>query len=98
MRVARPQKVTRTAFRWMRHFKDAAMPTVLEMLVAEHWGERKAAVGLLRQWGKLTEAHRKRALADPHIAVRHAAVGQRWYPPGYSGGQCPDGTDRDLQA
>ncbi len=78
LRVARPQKVTRTAFRWMRHFKDAAEPTALEMLESEHWGERKAAVGLLRQWGKLTDAQRERALADTHIAVRHAALGKRW--------------------
>lgn len=77
LRRARPQKVVRTAFRWMRHFKDAAMPAVLEMLVSEHWGERKAAVGLLRQWGLLTDAQRRRALADPHVAVRHAAVGHR---------------------
>ena len=78
LRVAWPQKVTRTAFRWMRHFKDAAEPAALEMLESEHWGERKAAVGLLRQWGKLTDVQRERALADTHIAVRHAAVGKRW--------------------
>ena len=74
------------------------MPAVLEMLVSEYWGERKAAVGLLRQWGKLTEAQRDRALADPHIAVRHAAMGQRWYPPSYSGGQCVDGPAWDVHA
>ena len=33
--------------------------------------------GLLRQWGKLTDAQRQRALDDPHVAVRHAAVGYR---------------------
>ena len=77
LRRARPTKPTQTAFRWMRHFKEAAEPAVLEMLVSEHWGERKAAAGLLRQWGKLTDAQRQRALADPHVAVRHAAVGYR---------------------
>ena len=77
LRRARPSKPATTAFRWMRHFKEAAEPAVLEMLDSEHWGERKAAVGLLRQWGKLTDAQRERALADPHIAVRHAAVGSR---------------------
>ena len=77
LRRARPSKPATTAFRWMRRFKEAAEPAVLEMLVSEHWGERKAAVGLLRQWGKLTDAQRERALADPHIAVRHAATGTR---------------------
>ncbi len=77
LRRARPAKPATTAFRWMRHFKEAAEPAAPEMLESEHWGERKAAVGLLRQWGKLTDAQRERALADPHIAVRHAAVGSR---------------------
>jgi hypothetical protein len=77
LRRARPAKPATTAFRWMRHFREAAEPTVLEMLESEHWGERKAAVGLLRRWGKLTDAQRTRALGDPHIAVRHAAVGSR---------------------
>ena len=77
LREAGPQQVTREAFRQMRRMKNAAMPAVLEMLESEHWGQRKAAVGLLRQWGTLTDAQRDRALADPHIAVRHAAVGHR---------------------
>ncbi|MHC4985895.1 MAG: sigma-70 family RNA polymerase sigma factor, partial [Planctomycetota bacterium] len=77
LRRARPSKPATTAFRWMRHFKEAAAPAALEMLVSEHWGERKAAVGLLRQWGKLTDAQREKALADSHIAVRHAAIGAR---------------------
>jgi len=77
LRRARPPKPATTAFRWMRHFKEAAEPAVLDMLNSEHWGERKAAVGLLRQWGKLTDAQRDWALADPHVAVRHAAVGAR---------------------
>ena len=77
LRRARSAQPTTTAFRWMRHFEEAAEPAVLEMLISEHWGERKAAIGLLRQWGKLTDAQREEALADPHIAVRHAAVGSR---------------------
>ena len=56
---------------------EADDPAALEMLESEHWGERKAAVGLLRQWGKLTDTQRDKALADPHVAVRHAAVGSR---------------------
>ena len=77
LREATPQKVASQAFREIRRMKDAALPTVLSMLESAHWGERKAAVGLLRQWGVLTEEQRARALADQHVAVRHAAEGHR---------------------
>ena len=74
------------------------MPAVLEILASEHWGERKAAVGLLRQSGELAEARRDCAPADPHVAVRHAAVGQRWHPPSYSSGQYLDRPAWDVHA
>ena len=78
LREAKPQKVAREAFRRLRAMRAEAPPVVEEMLGSEHWGERKAAVGLLRQWGILTDTPRAAAAADPHIAVRHAAAGCRW--------------------
>ena len=48
-------------------------PTALEMLESADWLERKAAVCLLRRWGKLTEEQRQLAQADEHVAVRAAA-------------------------
>ncbi|MHC4982232.1 MAG: HEAT repeat domain-containing protein [Planctomycetota bacterium] len=73
LREGRPTKAARQAFYQMRRLGDAAMPVVLEMLASEHWTERKAAVCLLRHWGKLTEQQHERASKDPHVAVRHAA-------------------------
>jgi len=43
------------------------------MFDSDDWKERKAAVGLMRRWGTLTETQQKRAADDPHIAVQHAA-------------------------
>jgi hypothetical protein len=43
------------------------------MLESADWLERKAAVCLLRRWGKLTEEQRQLAQADEHVAVRAAA-------------------------
>ena len=77
LREGRPKKVAREAFGQMRRLRVAAMPTALEMLESEHWTERKAAVGLLRRWHKLTDAQRNRAKTDPHMAVRHAALQSR---------------------
>jgi len=77
LRETRPQQAAREAFRQMRRMRERALPDVLEMLSSEYWGERKAAVGLLRQWSRLTDSQRENALADPHIAVRHAALGYR---------------------
>ena len=73
LREAGPGKVTREAFRQMRRLRDAALPTALEMFESEEWTERKAATCLLRRWGKLTPEQKQKALADPHVAVRHAA-------------------------
>jgi len=69
----RPRKVAQEAFWQMLRFREAAMPTVEEMLNSEHWTERKAAVCLLRRWGKLTPEQKRHAQNDPHVAVRHAA-------------------------
>jgi HEAT repeat protein len=77
LRDGRPRKVAQEAFWQMHRLGDAAMLTVMEMLESEHWTERKAAVCLLRRWGKLTPKQKKRAKADPHVAVQHAA---EWHP------------------
>lgn len=73
LREGQPRKVAQEAFWLMYRFGDAAMTTVTEMLGSDLWTERKAAVCLLRRWGKLSLAQKARAEADPHIAVRHAA-------------------------
>ncbi|MBM4080661.1 MAG: sigma-70 family RNA polymerase sigma factor [Planctomycetes bacterium] len=73
LREGSPRKLAQEAFWQVHRLGEAAMPTVSEMLTSERWTERKAAVCLLRRWGKLTAEQRKRAQADPHVAVRHAA-------------------------
>ncbi len=72
-----PRKVAQEAFWQMYRLGQAAMPTVEEMLASDHWTERKAAVCLLRRWGKLTLKLKARAESDSHVAVRHAA---NWHP------------------
>jgi HEAT repeat protein len=69
----RPRKVAQEAFWQMHHLRDAARPTVVEMLASAQWTERKAAVCLLRRWGELSPEQRRAAEADEHVAVRHAA-------------------------
>ena len=73
LREGRPGKVAHEAFHQMRRLGDAAAPTAAEMFESEAWTERKAAVCLLRRWGKLSPQQEVKALADPHVAVRHAA-------------------------
>ena len=70
----RPRKAAREALHQMRRMGDRALPAVMEMMESAHWGERKAAVCLLRRWGKLTPELRTRAEADDHIAVRHGTA------------------------
>lgn len=72
-------EVAREAFWEMYRLGAAAESTALEMLESADWLERKAAVCLLRRWGKLTEKQRQLAQADEHVAVRAAAeaVGDR---------------------
>jgi hypothetical protein len=72
-----PKKVARAAFWQMHDLREAAEPAALEMLESPLWTERKAAVCLLRRWGKLGVEQKARAAADPHLAVRHAA---NWHP------------------
>ena len=72
-----PKKLAREAFWRMHELREAAEPVALEMLESPHWTERKAAVCLLRRWGKLTREQKARAAVDPHVAVRHAA---NWHP------------------
>jgi RNA polymerase sigma-70 factor (ECF subfamily) len=76
LREGRPGKVAREAFWQMLWLRDAALPTAQAMLDSEHWTERKAAVALLRRWGKLTPDQQAQATKDPHVAVRVAA---RWW-------------------
>jgi len=73
----RPRKVAQEAFWAMSRLGDTAIPTAKEMLRSELWTERKAAVCLLRRWGKLTAEQEARAKQDPHVAVQHAAMGER---------------------
>ena len=70
----RPGKVAREAFHQIRRMGARALPAAMEMLKSEHWGERKAAVCLLRRWGRLTPELRSRAETDDHIAVRHGVT------------------------
>jgi len=77
LREGTPRKVAQRAFRQMLRLGEAAMPTVQQMLESEHWTERKAALCLLRRWGKLTHSQQYRGRQDPHVAVRHAAD---WHP------------------
>jgi hypothetical protein len=65
--------VAQEAFWQMERLGNAALPVALEMLASEHWTERKAAVCLLRRWGKLTAGQKAKAEQDSHVAVRHAA-------------------------
>jgi len=77
LREGQPRKVAQEAFWQMHRLGDDAIPAAEEMLESGHWPERKAAVCLLRRWGKLTPEQKARAEADEHIAVRHAA---NWHP------------------
>jgi len=73
VREGKPRKAACEAFGQMLSLRDAAAPLAVEMLASEHWTERKAAVGLLRRWGKLDASAAARAACDPHVAVRSAA-------------------------
>ncbi len=73
----RPRKVAQEAFWQVYRLRDAAMPAVEEMLGSENWTERKAAVCLLRRWGKLTPEQKAQAENDSHVAVRTASD---WHP------------------
>jgi hypothetical protein len=70
----RQGEVAREAFWEMLRLREEALPMTLEMLESSDWLERKAAVGLLRRWGKLTEEQRLKAQGDEHVAVREAAL------------------------
>ncbi len=73
VREGRPRKVAQEAMRRMLRLGEAAHATAREMLESEHWTERKAAVVLLRRWGRLSQSDAERAGRDPHVAVRRAA-------------------------
>ena len=87
LREGRPKKAARAAFDAMIRLRDDALATVQQMRTSEHWTERKAAVAILRRWGKLTDEQKAEALADPHVAVQHAAdwspgarAAAQWHP------------------
>lgn len=73
LREGRPRKLAQEACRQMLRLGEAAYGTAREMLESEHWTERKAAVVLLRRWGRLSQRQAERARSDPHVAVRKAA-------------------------
>jgi len=58
LRAGRPRKAAQEAFRQMLRLRETARPLAEEMLGSEHWTERKAAVCLLRRWGKLTKSQK----------------------------------------
>jgi len=65
-------KAARQAFRAMCKLGEAAEGAAVEMLTSPYWSERKAAVCLLKRWGKFTEDQAAQAAKDPHPAVRSA--------------------------
>ena len=73
----RPKKLAREAFWRIHALGPEAEPVILQMLDSPLWTERKAAVCLLRRWGRLTDQQKVRAEGEPHVAVRHAA---NWHP------------------
>ncbi|MEE8397877.1 MAG: HEAT repeat domain-containing protein [Desulfobacterales bacterium] len=73
LQKGRPRKLAQEAFQQMYRLGDDALSTVQEMFTSESWPERKAAVSLLRRWGKLLPAQIEQARSDPHMAVRQAA-------------------------
>jgi len=73
----KPKKLAREAFWRMHALGAAAEPVARDMLSSSLWTERKAAVSLLRRWGKLTPRQKAECRRDPHVAVRHAA---EWHP------------------
>jgi len=74
-RAVRSGEKTQADLDAVRSTQEHALSAAREMLTSPHWGERKAAVCLLRRWGKLTDEQKAHACKDEHIAVRHAAEG-----------------------
>jgi len=74
-RAVRSGEKAQATLQELQDTRGQALSTAQEMLTSEHWGERKAAVCLLRRWGELTDDEKARAGKDEHIAVRHAAEG-----------------------
>ncbi len=74
-RAVRSGGTAETTLQEMHRAREQALSTAREMLASEHWGERKAAVCLLRRWGELTVEEKACAKKDEHVAVRHAAEG-----------------------
>ena len=75
LKKGKPRKVAQEAFNQMLRLGDQATSMVEEMFASEHWTERKAAVGLLKRWGKLTPEQIEQARSDPHVAVQQATNG-----------------------
>ena len=74
IREGKPSKVAREAIRQMQRLDEVARPAVHEMMTSEHWTERKAALTILRRWGRLTPGTLDRGKSDSHLAVRKTAL------------------------
>ena len=70
----KPTRVARRAFHEMREMGDDAVAVAQEMFDSELWTERRAAVGLLRYWKKLTPEQVQQAKEDDHVGVREAMI------------------------
>jgi len=72
--MGKPTRVARRAFHEMRDMGDDALPIVQEMFQSDLWTERRAAVGLLKYWKKLTPEQIEQVKLDDHVGVREAMV------------------------
>lgn len=70
----KPTRVARRAFHEMREMGDDAVATAQDMFESELWTERRAAVGLLKYWKKLTPEQVRQAKDDAHVGVREAMI------------------------
>jgi len=74
LRNGRPKNLARVAFKELLRLRPDSEALVTEMPASKHWTERKAAAGILRRWGTLSDADLAKLSADPHVAVRAGAV------------------------
>ncbi|MCX5759796.1 MAG: sigma-70 family RNA polymerase sigma factor [Candidatus Hydrogenedentes bacterium] len=77
IREGKPSKVAEEALKELMGLGEQIRPELEEMLNADHWAERRAAVVVLGASGKLTAAQIETLATDRHIAVRNAATKAR---------------------
>ena len=77
IREGKPSKVAADALKELMGLGEQIGPQLDEMLNAEHWAERRAAVVVLGASGKLPAEQIETLAADRHIAVRNAATKAR---------------------